>query len=153
VPAGPLGAVRALERTGALALHAGRIEEVNDVEDAVEVIWRPRGAHRSRAWLVDRVINCTGPESRVDRHADPLVQCLLKNGLVRRDALSLGLDIAEDGRTVSRDGLPVDRLYYLGPWLRSRDWEATAVPELRELAARLAARLSAQILAGDSWTS
>jgi uncharacterized NAD(P)/FAD-binding protein YdhS len=96
------------------------------------------------------VINCTGPESRIERNADPLVQCLLRNGLVRRDALSLGLDIAEDGRPVSANGRPVDRLYYLGPWLRSRDWEATAVPELRELASRLAARLCAEIRAGDS---
>ncbi len=63
---------------------------------------------------------------------------VLTNGLIRCDALSLGLDIADDGR-------PVDRLSYLGPWLRSRDWEATAVPELREHASRLAARLSAEV--------
>jgi uncharacterized NAD(P)/FAD-binding protein YdhS len=37
-----------------------------------------------------------------------------------------------------RDGVPVDRLCYLGPWLRARDWEATAVPELREHATGLA---------------
>jgi uncharacterized NAD(P)/FAD-binding protein YdhS len=150
VPAGPLGAVRALERTGVLTVHAGRIEEVSAVEDAIEVIWRPRGASRRRAWIVDRVINCTGPESRADRHTDPLVQCLLTNGLIRCDALSLGIDIADDGRPISCDGRPVDRLRYLGPWLRARDWEATAVPELRELASRLAARLVAEMRAGGS---
>ena len=42
---------------------------------------------------------------------------------------------------ISRDGTPVDRLYYLGPWLRARDWEATAVPELREHAATLWQRI------------
>jgi uncharacterized NAD(P)/FAD-binding protein YdhS len=142
VPAGPLGAVRALARAGVLEVHAGRLEEINTVEDALEVIWRPRGAQRTRAWLVDRVINCTGPECRVERNADPFVQSLLSSGLIRGDALSLGLDIADDGRPLSRDGLPVDRLYYLGPWLRARDWEATAVPELREHAVRLAERLA-----------
>jgi len=142
VPAGPLGAVRALSRAGVLEVHAGRLEEINAVEDALEVIWRPRGAQRTRAWLVDRVINCTGPECRIERHADPLVQSLLSSGLIRGDALSLGLDVADDGSPLSRDGAPVDRLYYIGPWLRARDWEATAVPELREHAARLAERLS-----------
>jgi uncharacterized NAD(P)/FAD-binding protein YdhS len=142
VPAGPLGAVRSLARSGVLNVHAGRLEEVNELDDAVEVIWRPRGATRTRAWLVDRVINCTGPECRAGRVTDPLVQSLLSSGLIRSDALSLGIDVTDDGRPLSRDGAPVDRLYYLGPWLRARDWEATAVPELREHAAALARDLA-----------
>lgn len=141
VPVGPLGAVRSLERAGVLEVHAGRLEELNAVDDAVEVIWRPRGATRTRAWLVDRVINCTGPDSRADAQADPLVQSLLANGLMRCDALSIGIEVAGDGRILGSDGRPVDRLYYLGPWLRARDWEATAVPELREHAAALARSL------------
>ena len=149
VPAGPLSAVRSLARTGVLDVHAGRLEEVNELDDAVEVIWRPRGASRTRAWLVDRVINCTGPECRAARVTDPLVQSLLSSGLIRSDALSLGIDVADDGRPVSREGIPVDRLHYLGPWLRARDWEATAVPELREHAATLARALAHHHLAGS----
>lgn len=142
IPAGPLSAVRALARSGVLEVNAGRLEEVNALDDAVEVIWRPRGATRTRAWLVDRIINCTGPECRVDRVADPLVQSLLSSGTIRADRLSLGIDVDVDGRPISRDGTPVDRLYYLGPWLRARDWEATAVPELREHATALARALA-----------
>jgi len=142
VPVGPLGAVRALARAGVLDVHAGRLEEVNELDDAVEVIWRPRGVTRTRAWLVDRVINCTGPECRAERVADPLVQSLLSSGLIRSDALSLGIDVEDGGQPLSREGQPVDRLYYLGPWLRARDWEATAVPELREHAATLARSLT-----------
>jgi len=141
VPAGPLGAVRSLERAGVVDVHAGRLEELSVGDNAVEVIWRPRGATRTRAWLVDRVINCTGPDSRAEALADPLVQTLLANGLIRSDALSLGIDVAPDGRTVGSHGRPVDRLYYIGPWLRARDWEATAVPELRSHAAALAEML------------
>lgn len=142
VPAGPLAAVRSLERLGVLQVHAGRIESLRLVEDAVEVQWLPRGAQRARAWLVDRVVNCTGPDSGVTRHADPLVQSLLAGGLLRPDALGLGIEVAADGRVISSTGSAVDSLYYIGPWLRARDWEATAVPELREHAARLARRLA-----------
>ena len=141
VPAGPLAAVRALERLGVLEVHAGRLESLQLLDDVVEVQWRPRGAARARAWLVDRVVNCTGPDSRVVRNPDPLVQTLLAGGWVRPDAHGLGIDVADDGRVIGRGGSPVPGLYYIGPWLRARDWEATAVPELRVLAAQLAQRL------------
>ena len=52
--------------------------------------------------------------------------------------------MAADGRVIAGDGEPVDGLYYLGPWLRARDWEATAVPELRLHAAQLARQLAAR---------
>ena len=145
VPAGPLAAVRSLERLGALEVHAGRIEAMRLLEDGVEVTWRPRGSTRSRAWLVDRVVNCTGPDMRVSRSPDPLVQSLIAGGLIRADVHGLGIDVAADGRVISSAGSPVDSLYYLGPWLRPRDWEATAVPELREHAARLAAELGQKL--------
>jgi uncharacterized NAD(P)/FAD-binding protein YdhS len=141
-PSGPLSAVQSLARMGVLEIHAGRLEQVSLVDDAVEVLWRPRGQLRSRAWLVDRVVNCTGPEGRATSLADPLVKSLLSHGLVRSDELSLGIDVADDGRVIARDGTPVERLYYIGPWLRARDWEATAVPELREHALALARRLA-----------
>jgi uncharacterized NAD(P)/FAD-binding protein YdhS len=141
VPPGPLSAVQSLARRGVLEVHAGRIIEASAADDVVEIIWQPRGAARTRAWLVDRVVNCTGP-GRVSEQADPLVQSLLANGLMRVDPLDLGIEVTVDGRVIAADGQPVDHLYYLGPWLRARDWEATAVPELRELALALAERLA-----------
>jgi hypothetical protein len=39
---------------------------------------------------------------------------------------------------ISRLGEPSRVLYYVGPLLRARDGEGTAVPELRQYAARLA---------------
>jgi uncharacterized NAD(P)/FAD-binding protein YdhS len=141
VPAGPRAAVRNLERIGVLEVHAGRLVAARAIDDAVEVTWLPRGGSRTRAWLADRIVNCTGPNARAERSADPFVGSLIAAGFVRADALSLGLDIAADGRPIGRDGAPVDRLWYLGPWLRARDWEATAVPELRDHAARLAHRI------------
>ncbi len=141
VPAGPLGAVRTLQRRGVLEVHAGRLEQLHLVDDAVEVQWRPRGAAKLRAWLVDRVVNCTGPDARIEKLADPLVQSLVANGLVRADAHGLGIDTAADGCVIGASGSPIERLYYIGPWLRARDWEATAVPELRGHAAALAQRL------------
>jgi uncharacterized NAD(P)/FAD-binding protein YdhS len=141
VPTGPLAAVRNLERLGVLEVHAGRLVAARAVDGDVEVTWLPRGESRTRAWLADRIVNCTGPDARAERSADPLVSSLIAAGLVRADALSLGLELGTDYRPIGRDGIAVDRLWYLGPWLRARDWEATAVSELRDHAARLAQRI------------
>jgi uncharacterized NAD(P)/FAD-binding protein YdhS len=144
VPASPLAAVQTLIRQGVLESHAGRIERAIEFGDDLEITWRPRGVAKSRAWLVDLVVNCTGPESRAAHCTNPLVQSLLANGLIRADAHGLGIDVTDDARVIGRDGAPVDSLYYVGPWLRARDWESTAVPELRVHAARLALRLAAR---------
>ena len=141
-PDGPLNAVRTLQRLGVLQVHAGRLQALTPVDDTIEVQWRARGSAKARAWLVDLVVNCTGPDSSAERRDDPLVQSLLSNGFVRRDASGLGIDVAADGRVIGASGAPVDHLHYVGPWLRARDWEATAVPELREHAATLARSLT-----------
>ncbi len=52
------------------------------------------------------------------------------------------------GEVVGADGRVVQGLYYIGPWLRARDWETTAVPELRGHAQRLAERLAGTALQG-----
>lgn len=52
------------------------------------------------------------------------------------------IQVTADGEVMSADGCIVKGLYYVGPWLRARNWEATAVPELREHARRLAERLA-----------
>ena len=144
-PPGPLAAVRALEQLGVLEMHAGRLESVQQIDDALEVQWRPRGAARRRACLVDYVVNCTGPDLHVARSQDPLIRSLLSAGFIRPDAHELGIEVADDGAVIGRDGLAVPGLYYVGPWLRARDWEATAVPELREHAARLARTLATRL--------
>jgi uncharacterized NAD(P)/FAD-binding protein YdhS len=48
------------------------------------------------------------------------------------------LQVDPDYRVLDREGQASARLYYIGPLLKARDWEATAVPELRVHAQRLA---------------
>ena len=64
------------------------------------------------------------------------MRALLARGLLRQDALSLGLEVEPD-RLEAAPGLHV-----LGPPTRAALWEATAVPELRAQAARVAELLA-----------
>ena len=66
---------------------------------------------------------------------------LLATGLAMPDALGLGLRTARDGALLDRRGVADARIWTLGPLRRGELWESTAVPELREQAAVVAAQL------------
>ena len=91
------------------------------------------------------MINCTGPDTDLARVNDPLVQSLRRAGLIRPDALGLGLDTDEHGRILDAEGRPSKRLFLVGPLRKGQRWENTAVPELREEAVRMAELLAIEL--------
>lgn len=114
---------------GRLVFHAGRLHGFTQGE----ALLRPRGYAGTRAIPAERLIHCTGPDIGADT---PLVRALLARGLLRQDAHRLGLEV-EPETLAAAPGLHV-----LGPATRATLWEATAVPELRAQAARVAELLA-----------
>jgi uncharacterized NAD(P)/FAD-binding protein YdhS len=115
--------------SGQLSVMAGRLLSVTKQNAAVEVEVRERGQERSHRFKVGAVINCTGPSSALA--AEPLLAVLAARGEIASDRLQLGLEVAADYRVRNAYGIAHRGLFYVGPLLRARDWEATAVPELR----------------------
>jgi uncharacterized NAD(P)/FAD-binding protein YdhS len=140
----------AIER-GRLKLMSGRVVSARTAGEQVVIGFRPRGSERIEVHTFDRVIDCSGPCSDLRRLDSALVRSLLSAGCLTPDPHALGLEVDAEGRPLGRGGAPVSQLYYLGPWLRARDFEATAVQELRRHAARLARHLRSQ-LTEDSTT-
>lgn len=134
-------ALHDLRRAGRLQLHAGRILNLEPAAGRVQVTWRARGTAQVQSLCVDRVINCTGPDYDVRRTQDRLLRSLLAQGVAVRDELGQGLMVDEHGALIDASGRAAANLFYLGPLLRARDWECTAVAELREHVARLARQL------------
>jgi uncharacterized NAD(P)/FAD-binding protein YdhS len=134
-------AIEQLRQSGWLTVCAGRLlaAEARDGKAAVTVV--TRGTGERRTFRVGVVINCTGPATDVRTAGDPLLNELFHWGQARPDPLGLGIDVAEDGAVIRANGEPSRVLYYVGPLIRARDGEGTAVPELRVHAARLAATL------------
>ena len=62
---------------------------------------------------------------------------LLEAGWLTPDPTGCGVVVDAQSRLVDRTGEPVHGVHYVGPWLRARDWEATAVGELRRAATAL----------------
>jgi uncharacterized NAD(P)/FAD-binding protein YdhS len=95
------------------------------------------------------VINCTGPATNLAAAGEPLVDKLIERGLLTTDALRLGVRVTQDGALIGADGNASRVIFYVGPLLKAQYWEATAVPELRVHAARLAAHLRDSLASGD----
>jgi uncharacterized NAD(P)/FAD-binding protein YdhS len=134
----------ALERllaSGELVVSAARIVDCTERAQSVEVIVRARAMPELRTLRVGSVVNCTGPNTDTRTLRDPLIDALSARGVLHRDPLGLGIEVALDGALLDARGAPSPVLYYVGPFLKARDWEATAVPELRLYAQRLAETL------------
>jgi uncharacterized NAD(P)/FAD-binding protein YdhS len=131
-------AIERLLSSGWLSVCAGRFTNVRITGNTADVGLKVRGSNEQRTFNVGAVINCTGPATDVRAAGDPLLNALFHWGQARPDPLGLGIDVAENGAVISGNGEPSNVLFYVGPLLRARDGEGTAVPELRVHAARLA---------------
>jgi uncharacterized NAD(P)/FAD-binding protein YdhS len=141
---------------GQASLYAGRVTSYREHHNHVEVGLMDRKT-RSQIFLrVDRVINCTGPDTDCRRIDDPLIKNLLAQGLARPDPLFLGLDVDSKGALIDLGGRASPSLYGIGPARKGLLWETIAVPEIRmqasELAEHLALTLPLQIRNAETAT-
>ena len=127
---------------GTVRIFAGRITGYESNEDHVYVHVRRRSAKSEERIGVGAVINCTTPALDLRQLDDALLASLRTRGLLVPDALGTSMEIAPSGALVGRDGAESRWLYYVGPFLQARDWEATAVPELREYVKHMADTLT-----------
>jgi uncharacterized NAD(P)/FAD-binding protein YdhS len=133
--------IEAMLREGILSVRAGRIQALRETSGGAEADVRDRRTGAVETIRVSRIVNCTGPDSDVRRIKDPLLETLRARGTIVPDPLGLGLEAGPSGGLIDASGTASRVLFLLGPLLRARDWECTAVPELRAHAARLAAEL------------
>jgi uncharacterized NAD(P)/FAD-binding protein YdhS len=136
--------IERMRAAGQLVVRAGRIRAFREVGSTVEVSLEPRGGRRMETVRAERVINATGPAMDYRTIGSPLVDLLLRNGMARAGPFGYGLDASERGALLDSSGAPSDYLFTIGPPLRGVLWETTAVPEIREQASALAARLLAR---------
>jgi uncharacterized NAD(P)/FAD-binding protein YdhS len=131
-------ALDTLRRQGTLQVHAGRLLRLTPAGRRISVTWRARGQCAHRTLLVDRVVNCTGPDYDPRRGGERLLRSLIAQAMAVADPLGLGLVTDGFGALVDASGRIADDIHYIGPMLRASCWEVTAVQELRVHAERLA---------------
>lgn len=131
-----------LQRSGRLTLLAGCVTQLCADGERIVALWRPRGRYETRELWVDRVVECSGSDRRLQHSPDGLWRQLLNDGIATVDAAGVGLRTGTHGALIDVHGRASARLFYLGPMLRAAHWEATAAGELRVHARSLAAALA-----------
>lgn len=133
--------LRALQEEGRLRILAARVRGIDGGDPLLLARLQPRGQARALTLAADFVIQATGLESAADSTPHALVRQLVDDGVVRADALGLGLAARPDGRLQRPDGSPWHGLYALGTLLRGTSWECTGMPEIRNAARDIAREL------------
>lgn len=126
---------------GELRIVAARVTRVRVAGDALALDLRRRGHDRVETLPAQRLLRATGIDGPLQRGVDPLIDSLIAQDLARAHPLGLGLDVDEAQRVLDARGQAVPGLYALGALARGLLWETTAIPELRQRAAVLAAAI------------
>lgn len=123
---------------GLLRIHAGMFSKFSFFEDRIEVYFRQRGSKNITKISADTVINCTGPKTNVNEIDSPILQALLRRGIVTADLHGTGLRCTEVGAILRKDNTPSENIFTLGAMRRGELWESIAVRELRVQALEIA---------------
>jgi uncharacterized NAD(P)/FAD-binding protein YdhS len=144
IPAKTFQKLEELKKLQRLVVLAGRIQSVLPEGESLCVQYRMRGAATTRELLVDRVLNCTGPGTKIDAESIPLFSSLLKKGFLRADSLALGVDTNASACVLNGAGQIQTKIFALGPLRRGVLWETTAAREIRMQALQIATRIVAE---------
>lgn len=125
---------------GGLQILAGRLVSAQTAPGGIEVTWRGRDGE-TRA-VFEAVILTTGPAHGAVVAGSALLSSLADAGLIRADALHLGLDVTEGCLALDASGRPTPGLLVAGPLARGDVGELMGIPEVRLHAERVAARLA-----------
>ncbi|MDO5632739.1 MAG: FAD/NAD(P)-binding protein [Paracoccus sp. (in: a-proteobacteria)] len=127
-----------------LTLSAGHLHSATATPAGIAVNWTPRRATPRRD-LFDAVVLTTGPAHGGIIASNPVIASLADAGLVRPDALHLGLEVTDGCRAVGTNGQPSPNLSIAGPLARGHVGELMGIPEVTAHAETVAAALSAQL--------
>lgn len=119
---------------GQLEIRAGRVLSCRPDEQHLKVVVESREKQERNEFLVDAAINCTGPQTRLDKTPHPILAGLLTQGQITSNSLRAGLQVTDEFNIVAASGAVNQQVFALGPPLRGTFFETVAVPELRKQA-------------------
>jgi uncharacterized NAD(P)/FAD-binding protein YdhS len=139
VPPATYAAFARMNVEGRVTIHRGRV--AGGIARPNGITLEIAGPHGPFTLHATYVVNCTGPNSNLRTVAHPLVQNAIARGIIRSDALALGIDANDDYRVIDANGEAQPALFAMGPLLRGLWYETTAVNEIRQHAIAIASHL------------
>ncbi len=130
--------IQKLRIEGQLVVHEGTIINITETDQLANVTFFNSKKKHEETLTVQRVINCTGPESSIYKTLNPLLRKLAEKKIISSDPLELGINIdVKTYNIINAEGEKINSVYTLGNNLKGQLWETVAVPELRLQAQQL----------------
>jgi len=134
-----------------LFTHSGRVVSAVEFNGKIDVTLNCAG--KFKYLKVQRIINCSGPQTNIAHSGNELLKNMAKSGRIAAGPLNLGIKThPEDHSVISADGKRIPNLFVIGSNLKGTLWESTAVPELRLQAHKLACHIIGQNQGNDKIT-
>jgi uncharacterized NAD(P)/FAD-binding protein YdhS len=125
-------------RAGTLAIRAALTRDVVRDGDSIHIDLQDRWSGATTRRTMDAVILATGPAAGRLFERLPVLDSLQRLGVIRPDALRLGIDTDRKGRAVGASGDPDPRILVAGPLARATFGELMGLPEVAIHAVRVA---------------
>jgi uncharacterized NAD(P)/FAD-binding protein YdhS len=124
--------IKDLRINGQLLIYEGKLIDIEESDRGVTVTFYNGKEKRNESILVERVINCTGPETSIYKTLNPLLRNLAEKGIISSDPLELGINAdISTYHIINAKGQKSGTIFTLGTNLKGLLWETIAVPELR----------------------
>ena len=128
--------IKEMMDSGSLEVIAASIHSFEKQDSQIAMRYTAGG--RGHVLTADAVINCMGQGLHMERIKEPLVESLVKQGLICTSDSGVGMNALTDGTIIKKDGSPSAMMYTMGPLLRGVLWEIVAIPEISMQAKELA---------------
>jgi uncharacterized NAD(P)/FAD-binding protein YdhS len=138
-------AIESARASGRLVTNKGHITSVKENGDSVEVTFMDNGEFKHLT--VQRIINCTGPETDIKRPGNKLLNNLAAKGMVSPGPCGIGIQAQAASCIIPATCRDDEKqpyqpnLFVAGSNLKGMLWESTAVPELRGHAKTIAQQI------------
>ena len=131
--------LEARQRTGSLQVQAARLLSISGEGETLRLTLARRGGG-VQTLSVDHLILTTGPAHRALTDSQPFLQDLARRGLIRADALGMGLEVDSRSRAVADPQVEAPPVLVAGPAARGRFGELMGLPQVADHAAEVAAQ-------------
>ena len=111
---------------------AGSLNSLKVIKNMLELKIKLKKTNEVKGFSVGAFIDCSGSNYNLDQISSPLIKQLYQSGQIQPDDLRLGIKIDDHYHPINKKNKSSENLYYIGPMLRAKYWEAIAVPELSQ---------------------
>ncbi len=114
-----------------LEILAGKVLELKLNEKGVQANIYDKKQKTELICQFTHVINCTGPETKIEKSGNELLLQLKQGGFIVQDDLQLGIEVNDSYQIINSQNKVDEKMFAMGGLLKGKLWESTAINELR----------------------